>query len=116
MTNELVINGQTYEFKFGMGFLREIDKRQTRTTDGFEQNVGLLYYIALLTENNLEALFEVLYLANKGFKPRLEQAVFDEWIEDEDTDVEEVFKAVLNFLSTSNPTKTMTKRVMEQIQ
>jgi len=116
MTNEMMINGQTYEFKFGMAFVREIDKRHTRELNGMTQYIGLAYKVAELTEYNLEALFDVLYLANKGFKPRLDQSTFDEWIEDPDTDIEEVFKTVLNFLEQSNCTRIMTKQVRTAAQ
>lgn len=31
---ELTINGQVYQFKFGMGFLREINKQTNMPVDG----------------------------------------------------------------------------------
>ena len=116
MTNELVINGQTYEFKFGMAFVREIDKRHIRELNGMIQNIGLAYKVAELTDGNLEALFDVLYVANKGFTPRLEQSTFDAWVENPDTDIEEVFKAVINFLEMSNCTKRITKQILTASQ
>lgn len=116
MTNELIINGIAYEFKFGMAFLREIDKRHTREANGVVQNVGLAYKVAELTDYNLEALFDVLFIANKGFMPRLDQKAFDTWIEDEGTDVEEVFKTVLGFLEASNCTAIMTKRILTAME
>ena len=117
MTHELVINGKTYEFSFGMAFVRDIDKRKTRTINGIEQNFGLAYYMAMvITENDLDALFTVLRTANKGFTPRLEQDAFDKWVDDEDTDIEAVFNEVESFFGKSNCCRMMWKRITATIE
>lgn len=114
MTHELEINGKTYEFNFGMAFVRDIDKRKTRTTGGIDQDIGLAYYMAMVvSERNLDALFTVLKTANKGFTPRLEQNAFDAWVDDEDTDIEAVFNEVEGFFARSNCCKTMYRRITE---
>ena len=40
MTNELTINGTTYEFNFGMGFIRQIDPKHTQKANGVTQNIA----------------------------------------------------------------------------
>ena len=107
MTNELVINGTTYEFNFGMGFIRQIDPKHTQTVNGIKQNIGLVVEMAKIIDGDLVALYEALRMANKGFTPRLEQAEFDKWVEDEDTDIDDVFKTVESFFANSNCCKRM---------
>ena len=109
MTNELVINGTTYEFNFGMGFIRQIDPKHTQKVNGVSQNIGLVVEMAKILDGDLIAMYECLRMANKGFTPRLEQAEFDKWIENDETDIDEVFKAVEGFFANSNCCK-MTHR------
>ena len=102
MTNELVINGTTYEFNFGMGFIRAIDPMHQQKANGISQNIGLVVEMAKIMEGDIVALYEALRVANKGFTPRLEQAEFDKWIESTDTDIEAVFKEIESFFENSN--------------
>lgn len=120
MTNELVINGNTYEFNFGMGFIRQIDPKHTQTVNGISQNIGLVVEMAKIIDGDLIAMYECLRMANKGFTPRLEQAEFDKWVEDPETDIDEVFKEVESFFANSNCCKkayqklTMTTEIPTQ--
>lgn len=112
MTNELVINGTTYEFNFGMGFIREIDPKHTQKSNGITQNIGLAVELAKISEGDLVALFEALRIANKGFKPRLEQAEFDAWIESADTDIDKVFEDIESFFDNSNCCKRTWRKLV----
>ena len=115
MTNELVINGTTYEFNFGMGFLRQIEPLHTQSANGVTQNIGLVVEMAKILEGDIVALYNTLRMANRGFTPRLEQAEFDKWIEDDNTDIEEVFNKVTDFFENSNCCKKMYKRLTEEV-
>lgn len=110
---ELVIGGETYEFKFGMRFVREMNKRVTRKIDGLDdpEEIGLSLIIAKVIDKDIDALYDVLREANSGKKPRLEQATFDEWIENDDTNIEEVFEEIEGFFVKSNCTKITYKKV-----
>lgn len=116
MTNELVINGKTYEFNFGMGFIRQIDPKHTQTVNGITQNIGLIVEMAKIMEGDIIALYECLRMANKGFSPRLEQADFDKWVDDADTDIEGIFKEVMGFFANSNCCKMTYKRLTVNTQ
>lgn len=116
MTNELVINGKTYEFNFGMGFIRQIDPKHTQTVRGVTQNIGLIVEMAKIIDGDLIALYECLRMANKGFTPRLEQADFDKWIEDEDTDIDEVFNKVQSFFANSNCCKKVYQKLTQNTE
>ena len=89
---ELQINKSTYEFNFGMGFMREINKT-----------------IAVPLE-------DVLLVANKGFTPRLERTELDKHIEDENTDIDALFDTVLGFLENANATKKTTRELKEEVE
>lgn len=116
---ELTINGEVYQFKFGMGFMREVDKRIVRTVDGTNgktKNIGLQYTIAGIIDGEVDTLVDVLDVANKGFNPRVTRDLLDSYIEDESTDIDELFENVLDFLKKANATKKTTKMLLEAIE
>ena len=55
-------------------------------------------------------------IANKGFLPRLEKKELDKFIEDETTDLDELFKSVLGFLESANVTKKTTQEIQDAIK
>lgn len=116
---ELTINNTVYEFNFGMGFMRELDPTVTKPIDGVKgkvQNLGVQYAIAGIIDGDVEALGDVLIRGNKGFNPRLTQKDVDAFIEDADTNLDEVFETVLGFLKTANVTKKITQTLLETIE
>lgn len=116
---ELTINNTVYEFNFGMGFLRELDPTITKPIDGIKgkvQNLGVQYAIAGIIDGDVEALGDVLIRGNKGFTPRLTQKDVDAFIEDADTNLDEVFETVLGFLKTANVTKKIAQTLLETIE
>lgn len=105
---ELTIHGVTYPFQFGMGFLREINRRvdaPIEGLDGVKKNIGLQYMLANVIDGDLEALVDILEAANKGMSPRVTRNLLDDYIDDEGTDVDALFKDVLDFLANANATK-----------
>ena len=116
---ELEINGQMVKFNFGMGFLREINKTVTVPVDGMKdmkQNVGLRYTVGRLNDYDVEALVEVLFMANKGCDPRITMDGLDAFINDENTDIDEVFEKTLGFLKKANATKNATLDALNAIE
>lgn len=105
---ELTIKGQVYQFNFGMGFMREINKKVGTPVDGLpdvKKNVGLRYKLAGLFDGDLEDLTEILITANKGMSPRLSVENLDYYIDNECEDVEALFTEVIDFLQMQNATK-----------
>lgn len=117
---ELTINETVYQFNFGMGFLREIDPTVTKPLDdgvkGKVQNLGLRYAVGGIIDNDLDVLSDVLIRANKGCTPRLTQKELDAHIENEDTDIDGLFDAVLGFLKTANISKKITQNMLEAVE
>ena len=116
---ELTIGENVYQFNFGMGFLRDMNKKIDIPVDGLpgvRENVGLRYAIGMLLANDLETLVEVLFTANKSFKPRVTPEKLDAYIEDENTDVDALFAEVLGFLKKANATKKTASELVEMFE
>lgn len=115
---ELTINKEVYQFQFGMGFMREINAKVGTYVDGLpdvKKNMGLQYYVAGVLDYDVEALVDVLDIANKNQNPRVTRAILDSYIDDVDTDIDKLFKDVLDFLSRANATKNVTKMLMDEV-
>lgn len=116
---ELTINGAVYEFNFGMGFLREINKRVQTPVDGLkgvDKNIGLQFTVASIIDGDVEALVDALDIANKGMNPRLTRQALDAYIDDADTDIDGLFSMVIDFLSKANATKKTVASLQEAIK
>ena len=119
---EIEIFDKVYQFKFGMGFMREVNKLVSKPVDGVpgvKQNIGLQYTLAQIIDGDVEALIEALVIANKGCEPRITRTKLDEYVESDDTDIDELFSRVKDFLRTANVTKKVMNtllNVVEQIQ
>ena len=116
---ELTINGSVYEFNFGMGFLREINKRVQTPVDGLkgvDKNIGLQFTVASIIDGDVEALVDALDIANKGMIPRITRQELDAYIDDVDTDIDGLFTMVIDFLSKANATKKTVASLQEAIK
>ena len=114
-TMELEINGKTYAFKFGMGFLLEINKTYEVETVGTKnkEKAGLAFNVSGILDKNPEALLTILEIANKTETPRISKNEIMSYIESEDTDIDGLFAEVLDFLSKANCTKNMTLKIQK---
>ena len=115
---ELTINGQVYQFNFGMGFLREANKTVTEkigSTD-LKKGTGATYMIAGIMDGDPEDLVKALDLANKGQDPRITRALLDSYIEDPETDIDQLFEDTLDFLEKANATKKIVERLKKRIE
>ena len=114
---ELTINGQVYQFKFGMGFLREANKTVTETNaNGVKKNSGASYMIAGIFDGNVEDLVNALDLANKGLEPRVTKALLDSFIDDPNTDIDQLFEDTLDFLKKANATRKTVMAIEKRIE
>lgn len=112
---ELVINEKSYQFKFGIGFVKAISKTAQRPVDGVpgsKEDVGLSLSIARILDGDVIELAKVLEMANKGFEPRITSDVIEGYIEDECTDIDKLFEDVLGFFEQSNSTRKVAKKMI----
>lgn len=113
---ELMIKDQVFEFEFGMRFLRDLDNTIVKKDgNGVAIKYGYLYSFAGLLDHDLESLIEVLKIANKGHNPRITDALLYDFIDDESTDLNEVFDKVMDFLKSQNATKGKTEQVVKTL-
>lgn len=116
---ELTINGQVYQFNFGMGFLRDANKtvseKINNATDK-KKDVGATYMIAGIMDGDPEDLVNALDLANKGQSPRVTRAMLDSYIENPETDIDQIFEDTLDFLEKANATKKIVERLNKRIE
>lgn len=116
---ELTINEVVYQFNFGMGFMRAINKTVTQPVDGMKdvrENIGLRFSVIYLLAKDVETLVNVLITANTGMSPRVTAAALDAYIDDPNTDIEKLFDDVLDFLKNANATKSATMAVVTEIE
>lgn len=116
---ELTINDVVYQFNFGMGFMREVNKKVCTPVDGVKdvkKNIGLQYLVASILDGDVEALVEILAAANKGQNPRVTNALLDAYIDDENTDIDKLFEEVIDFLSNANATKKVTEALLKAME
>ncbi len=114
---ELTINGKVYQFKFGLGFLREANKtKKQKMPNGTEQEVGGRLLIAGVMDGDILALEDVLNIANKTEKPRITTKELEDYLEDPDTDIDKLLEETLDFLKNSNVTKRTVASIEKAIE
>ena len=115
---ELTIGGQVYQFNFGMGFLREANKLVSSSVEGtnVKKDIGARYMIARVIDGEADALVDLLDVANKGQNPRVTKAALDAYIDNSDTDIDQLFDDTMDFLGKANATKKMVAKMQEAIE
>lgn len=117
---ELTINGTVYQFKFGMGFLREANKLTVvpvQGMSGITKEIGARYLIAsVVVDQEPNALVDLLDLANKGENPRVTKAMLDSYIDSEEVDIDELMEKTKDFLSKANATKKMVEEIEREYE
>lgn len=115
---ELTINNTVYQFNFGFGFLRDINKTYKSVDEKTKQEreLGLQYNIASLIDGDVEAIVTILDIANKGCDPRITRQYIEKYIEDENTNIDDLFDTVMDFLSKANCTKKEVRKFMENLE
>ena len=67
-------------------------------------------------DGDVESLVDILDVANKGHDPRVTKNLLDAYIDDERTDIDELFDKVMDFLSKANATKKTVASLQEAIK
>lgn len=112
---EINVNGTDYPLRFGMGFIREANKRVSIPIDGApgaSRKVGLRYIISDVMDGDIEALEDVILLANKTETPKIKKDELEKWLE-EDANIDTLFEDVLDFFEKANTTKRTIKELKQ---
>lgn len=113
---ELTIKNKIYSFKFGVKFIRELDKELPIEQDGIKYGLALTAKILPeLRSANVSTLAKVLSLANQTEDNRITQDDLDDYIDDVE-DIEGLFDKVLKCISESNAGKLATKNFDKQMK
>lgn len=116
MNMQLEINGTTFEFRFGIGFMKEIQSRYKEMASiSVAIPNGFKYVVASMLDGHIEDLFDILYTANKTEKPRVTEKALMEYLEDESTDIESLIQEVKSFLLKANASKSLMNQIMEAL-
>lgn len=116
MNMQLEINGTTFEFRFGIGFMKEIQSRYKEMASiSVAIPNGFKYVVASMLDGHVEDLFDILYTANKTEKPRVTEKALMEYLEDESTDIESLIQEVKSFLLKANASKSLMNQIMEAL-
>ena len=113
---QLEFNGKVYEEKFGMGLMRELNKRYKIEKEGMSFAIDLQAVLSEIYAGNVVSLSELLTLANKTESDKFTQAQLDEAFENVEIDVEKTFDDVTDALKESNVTKFATKNFEKGLQ
>lgn len=98
------IKDKEYEVRFGIKFLRELDKKTFIERDGVKLGASMEYKVPLLFANDTVALSEILYTGTCTSKIRPTQDMVDAYVEDNE-DIEGLFGEVISELKNSNATR-----------
>lgn len=112
---QLTINGKVYNFKFGIGFIRELDKKFPTEFDGMKFGFSLQTKVAELYAGNVAALADVLFVANFTDKERVKQAELDSFLETTD-ELDSIFNDVISELKENNAGKKVIKTMEEKMK
>lgn len=107
---KIKINDKEIELKFGVRFVRELDKLKGVSQNGIKFGMGLNRTVPTLLTYDPSALADVLYCASYKADKRPTMAQIEDFIDD-DENIETTFKDVLEALQQSNATKTLVKNL-----
>lgn len=116
---EITIKGQSYPLRFGLKFVKEVNGREMAPVDGLigvEQGIGLNLMIANIIDGSIEDLASAILTANKTEEPRIKEDDLLEFLEDESTNIDEVFEKVLGFFEYANCTRKMFQNVQKSVE
>lgn len=112
---KLTINDKEYTFKFGIGFVGEMDKRASITQNGVKFGIGIESLVSKLKTWDVLALAEALLIANQTEDPKIQKKDLYDYIENEETDIEQVFDSVIEGLKQSNVTRKKTEQILAEM-
>lgn len=116
---EITIKGQSYPLRFGLKFVKEVNGREMAPVDGLigvEQGIGLNLMIANIIDGSAEDLASAILTANKTEEPRIKEDDLLEFLEDDATNIDEVFEKVLGFFEKANCTRKMFRNVQKSVE
>lgn len=114
---ELEINGKIYKFRFGVGFLKEINSRyKEMATLGVQLEVGFKYVVARMLDGYVDAIEDILLISNKTENPRITKKILEDYLDDESTDLNVLIDEIKSFLLQTNACKRLMNQILETLE
>ncbi len=115
---ELIINDKQYNFRFGVGFLKDIQGRYKETSGNLTVQIpaGFKYQLAGMLDGDITALADILLTANKTETKRITPSELYGYLDDENTDIDALVSEVVDFLSKANACRSLTNQVLKGIE
>lgn len=108
----ITIKDKEYNVRFGVAFLRELDKKyETKGIGGISFGVGIEVCVPKIVNGDVLALYEVVKTGIEGAKPT--DKALDEFFDS--CDIDALTEEVLDELKNSNATRKKTEAAMEEI-
>lgn len=107
---QIKINSKQVDLKFGVKFVRELDKVAGLDLNGASFGMGLTKSIPALNTADPAVLADVIYSAastNKAFRPSQDDV--DDFIDNYEDDLEKLFDDVIKEMSQANAIKVALK-------
>lgn len=112
----LTINGNDYEIRFGIGFVRALDQEYFVQNDsGAKFGAGLETKIPMLLANDIVTLSDFIYLGTCTESKRPTRDEVDDFI-DQVEDIEGLFNEVAEELKKHNATKMRMKYFTDALE
>lgn len=99
----LKMNGREVEVRFGLRFIRELDKTNMMQREGLKFGAGLEVKVPMLFTYDAVALADILYAGTSMEKDRPTLKEIDSYVEQHE-DIEGLFDEVVEELKKSNAT------------
>jgi len=112
---QLAIGNKEYNFRFGIKFIRELDKKYYIEKDGLKFGAALELKIPLILTGDAVALAELLYAATVTETKRPSQDSIDEYVENTE-DIDGLFTEVVEELKKGNATKLKMQQVEKSLK
>ena len=112
---QLVINGKTYNVKFGVKFVRSLDKTFPIERSGMKCGLALSAKIPELYAKNIASLADILYHGTVTESPRPSLADVETFVEEHE-DLEQLFDDVIQELSESNAGKSLMSEMNQDLK
>lgn len=115
---ELEINGQFYNFRFGVGFLRKIQAKvkETNTQTMVQMPNGFKYLVSYMMDGDTTALEDILLTANETEKPRISKQTLEDYLDDDETDIQGLIDTVIDFLSKASACKPLMDQINQTLK
>lgn len=113
---QIEINGTNYDLNFGIGFIREMDKRYEVNGNGVSFGMGIQAAVVYLQDYNPVILADIIQSATITSRVRPTIGQIEQWIEQQGDDLEKAFDDFLSTLKTAPMTKLKVKKTLEDMQ